>query len=128
MMPSKALLDHCRNPRNVGVLARIDERVTRATARSAECGDTLQLEVRLDQSRAIIAEARFKAYGCSATIAAGSFVTEWLAGRPASAAGDLTEDVISDALDLVPDEAHAAALAVRVVREAIDLGTRRAGS
>jgi nitrogen fixation NifU-like protein len=125
-MPSAQLLDHCRHPRNVGVLPVTDERVGQATERSAECGDVLQLYVKLDASRAIIVEARFKAYGCSATIAAGSFVTEWLAGRPAADVDDMTEESIRDALALSPDEAHAAALAARVVGRAVGHGTRRA--
>jgi nitrogen fixation NifU-like protein len=85
------------------------------------------MHVSLDATRAMIKGARFKAYGCSATIAAGSFATEWLAGRQVADVVDLTEAVITDALDLSPEEAHAAALAVRVARAAVTDGTQGAG-
>ena len=70
------LLDHFRNPRNVGELA---PPATTVEAANPVCGDILRLSVRFDGW--VVAEARYKTKGCAASIAAGSALTEWLAGK-----------------------------------------------
>jgi nitrogen fixation NifU-like protein len=76
---SDALLDHFRNPRNVGEL---DAPAITIEASNPACGDILRLSARVDNGA--IAEARFKARGCTASIAAGSALTVWLVGRTRS--------------------------------------------
>ncbi len=97
-----------------------DRSVGCAAERSAECGDTLQLQVKLDTRGVIVEQARFRAYGCSATIASGSFVTEWLIGRRLDEMTDITAALIVAALELSDEEAHGAVLAARVARTAVD--------
>ncbi len=70
-----ALLDHFQNPRNVGELA--PPAIT-VEASNPACGDILRLSARIENG--VVAEARFKVRGCTASIAAGSALTEWLAG------------------------------------------------
>src|ERR1700716_3916405 len=75
-MYSERLIDHFRNPRNVGELP--PPAVT-VEASNPVCGDILRISVRFDG--AAVAEARYKTRGCTASIAAGSALTEWLAGK-----------------------------------------------
>ena len=75
MYPER-LLDHFQNPRNVGELP--PPAVTVEVSNPA-CGDILRLSVRFEDGG--IAEARYKVRGCTASIAAGSALTEWLSGR-----------------------------------------------
>ena len=75
-MYSKLLLDHFRNPRNVGELPApaVTVEVTNPV-----CGDILRLSVRFEGE--VAAEARYKTRGCTASIAAGSALTEWIGGK-----------------------------------------------
>ena len=75
-MHSEALLEHFQNPRNVGQLA--PPAITIDVANPA-CGDILRLSVMFEAAR--VREARYKVRGCTASIAAGSVLTEWMQGR-----------------------------------------------
>src|SRR5258706_10835598 len=75
-MYSDRLLDHSQNPRNVGELP--PPAVTVEVTNPA-CGDILRISVRFEN--AAVAEARYKTRGCAASIAAGSALTEWMAGK-----------------------------------------------
>src|SRR3954464_3284946 len=75
MYPER-LLEHFQNPRNVGELPA--PAVTVEVSNPA-CGDILRLSVRFEDGRA--AEVRYKVRGCTASIAAGSALTEWIAGK-----------------------------------------------
>jgi nitrogen fixation NifU-like protein len=75
-MHSERLLDHFQNPRNVGELAAPAVKVD---VTNPACGDMLRLTVRFEEDR--VAEVRFKARGCTASIAAGSALTEWMLGK-----------------------------------------------
>ena len=111
-MYSETLLDHFQKPRNVGELA--------PPARTVEvsnpvCGDILRLSARVEEGR--IVEARYKTRGCTASIAAGSVLTELLAGKKLEEAGMLTAREVETALGGLSNESkHAAVLAVDAVR------------
>ena len=75
-MYPEALLDHFRNPRNVGEL---DAPAITIEASNPACGDILRLSARVENGA--IAEARFKVRGCTASIASASALTEWLIGK-----------------------------------------------
>lgn len=75
-MYPEALLDHFRNPRNVGEL---DAPAITIEASNPACGDILRLSARVENGA--IAETRFKVLGCTASIASGSALTEWLVGK-----------------------------------------------
>ncbi len=114
-MYSERLLDHFQHPRNTGELA--------APARTVEvtnpaCGDILRLSVRFEGEA--VAEARYQVRGCTASIAAGSALTEWLRGRTRAELAALEASAIEAALDGLPAASkHAAALCVDAVRAII---------
>lgn len=117
---SDVLLDHYRQPRNLGVLEGAD---AIAIVHDDVCGDVVRLAVRLETDSDVeggertIAEARFKAYGCAATIASASVLTELLTGSTLDEAGAITEVELTDALGgLPPRRVHAAVLGREVVR------------
>lgn len=108
---SPELIEHFSNPRNVGDLP--------APAVTVEvsnpiCGDILRLAVRLDNGT--VAEARYKARGCTASIAAGSALTELLIGRDKAALRSLTKDDVENAIGGLSNESkHVAALCLDAV-------------
>ena len=109
------LLDHFRNPRNVGDLPA--PAVTAEVSNPA-CGDTLRLSVRWEDGR--VADVGYRTRGCTAAIAAGSALTELLAGRSASDALAISTDDIERALGGLPAESkHAAVLCRDAVRAVV---------
>jgi nitrogen fixation NifU-like protein len=110
-MRSERLLDHFRNPRNAGELP---EPAIRVEVVNPACGDILRLSARLEEGR--IANAAFKARGCPASIAAGSALTEVMAGKSESELRAITATDIESALDgLAPESKHAAQLCVDAI-------------
>ena len=111
-MHSERLLDHFRNPRNIGQLPppAITVDVT-----NPACGDLLRLSARFENGK--IVEARFQVRGCTASIAAGSALSEWLTGKTRAELQGLTADMIELALGgLEPASKHAAVLCVDGVK------------
>jgi nitrogen fixation protein NifU and related proteins len=112
MYPER-LLDHFQNPRNVGELA--SPAVTVEVSNPA-CGDILRLSARFENGR--IAEARYKVRGCTASIAAGSALTEWLVGKRREELAGFHAAVIEDALGGLKSESkHAAVLCADGVKK-----------
>ena len=111
-MYSQRLLEHFQNPRNVGELA--PPAVTVEVANPA-CGDILRLSVRFEGD--IAAEARYKTRGCTASIAAGSALTECIAGKARAQLAQVKPDTVEEAVGgLEPESKHAAVLCVDAVR------------
>jgi NifU-like protein involved in Fe-S cluster formation len=115
---SEVLMDHFNSPRNSGVLEAPD-RIGRAGA--AGQGPYLTLYLKLDGQ--VIAAARFQTYGCGASIAAGSMLTEMVIGRSVADCLALTADQLSEALGgFPPDKLHCPIMAVTALRDALDQG------
>jgi nitrogen fixation NifU-like protein len=111
-MYSQRLLEHFQNPRNVGELA--PPAVTVEVANPV-CGDILRLSVRFEGQ--VAAEARYKTRGCTASIAAGSSLTEWIVGRSRAELAEIKPAMVEEAVGgLEPESKHAAALCVDGVR------------
>ncbi len=109
---SPELIEHFRNPRNVGELP--PPAVTVEVSNPA-CGDILRLSALIENGR--IAEARFKVRGCTASIASGSALTELLAGRDSAGLRKLTAADVDRAVGGLSNESkHAAALCLDAVR------------
>jgi nitrogen fixation NifU-like protein len=107
-MHSARLLEHFRNPRNVGHLP--PPAITIDVTNPA-CGDMLRLSARFDDGR--IVEARFQVRGCTASIAAASALSEWMTGKTRPELHALTAEIIEAALGgLEPASKHAAGLCV----------------
>lgn len=112
-MYSERLLDHFQNPRNVGDLA--PPAVTFEVSNPA-CGDILRLSVRFEGDR--VAEVRYKVRGCTASIAAGSALTEWLEGRSRNELALFRTSVVEEALGgLAAESKHAAVLCADAVKQ-----------
>jgi nitrogen fixation protein NifU and related proteins len=111
-MYSERLLDHFRNPRNVGELPA--PAVTVEVSNPA-CGDILRLSVRFELDRA--AAAAYKTRGCTASIAAGSALTEWMAGKTREELARIRAADIEEAVGgLSAESKHAAVLCADAVR------------
>ena len=106
------LLDHFQNPRNVGELE--PPAVTVETSNPA-CGDILRLSVLMRDG--VVAEARYKVRGCTASIAAGSALTEWLVGKSRAEMTAFQPVVVDDAVGgLRTESKHAAILCADALR------------
>jgi len=106
------LIEHFQNPRNVGELP--SPAVTVEVSNPA-CGDILRLCVQWQDGR--VAETRYKVRGCTASIAAGSALTEWLAGKTRAEVAAFDAAAIDEAVGgLPPASQHAAALCGDAVR------------
>ncbi|MDQ2950042.1 MAG: iron-sulfur cluster assembly scaffold protein [Acidobacteriota bacterium] len=111
-MYNEILLNHFKNPRNVGELP--PPAVTAEVSNPA-CGDILRLSVRFDDG--IVAAVQYKVRGCTASIAAGSALTEWMQGKTAAQLAGLKPDVIDHAVGgLIAESKHAAVLCVDGVK------------
>ena len=111
-MYSEAFLDHFKNPRNVGELP--PPAVTVEISNPA-CGDILRLSARFENGRA--AEVAYKVRGCTASIASGSALTQWMVGKSRAELAALTPAAIESAVGgLIPESKHAAVLCVDGVK------------
>ncbi len=105
MYPER-LLDHFKNPRNVGELG---PPAVVIEASNPACGDVLRLSVLFEGD--VVRDARYRVRGCTASIAAGSALTEWIVGKTRSELGGFDKAVIEEALDGLPSASkHAAQL------------------
>jgi nitrogen fixation NifU-like protein len=109
---SEALMDHFKNPRNVGELPA--PAVTVEISNPA-CGDILRLSARFEDG--LVAEVAYKVRGCTASIASGSALTEWMVGKSRAELAALTPAMIESAVGgLIPESKHAAVLCVDGVK------------
>ena len=91
---SEKMMDHFRNPRNVG---KIDNPDGTATVGSLACGDALQFQFKLGPDGKI-AEAKFQTFGCASAIASSSALTEMVIGKTLDEAKKITNQQIADYL------------------------------
>ncbi|MBL8211631.1 MAG: iron-sulfur cluster assembly scaffold protein [Bryobacterales bacterium] len=111
-MYSELLLEHFKNPRNVGEL---EDPAVRVTAENPICGDTLRLAVRWQEAR--VAEVRYKVRGCTASIAAGSALSEWMQGRTRAELQGLNAAAVEELVGGLSNESkHVAVLMVDGVK------------
>src|SRR5262249_19462833 len=114
---SAVTLDHYRNPRNVGEIAG-----SPAVAQVGDpaTGDVLRLSLLIRDGTVV--EARFKSFGCTAAIAAGSMATLLVTGKRLDAAERLTNLDVAEALGGLPEsKIHCSVLAEQAIREALRL-------
>ena len=111
-MYSERLIEHFRHPRNVGELA--PPAVTIEVSNPA-CGDILRLSARFEDGRAVA--VAYKTRGCTASIACGSALTEWMLGKTrAELAGIRPADIDEAVGGLNPESKHAAMLCADAVK------------
>lgn len=117
MRYSDAVLERIREPRCAGTLSSTDMNVGTGDAGSLERGTLIRVQVRVEGDR--IAEARFKAFGCSAAIASASFVAERLQGMRTAEARTLVPRTVVEELALPAERVHVADIAVEAAQAAI---------
>jgi nitrogen fixation protein NifU and related proteins len=111
------VLDHFRNPRNVG---RIEDADGKSTEGSPACGDMVSVYIKVDGETKTITDIKFESYGCASNIATGSIITELAKGRSIEEAKKITWKEASEALGGLPTiKAHCSVLAVEGLRGAI---------
>jgi nitrogen fixation NifU-like protein len=84
-----------------------------------ECGDVMKLQVQVDEATGIIADAKFKTFGCGSAIASSSLATEWLKGKTVDEALAIKNTDIVNELSLPPVKIHCSVLAEDAIKAAI---------
>lgn len=112
---SEKVMDHFSNPRNVGVIENADGV---GEVGNAKCGDIMKIYLKIENG--IIADVKFKTFGCGSAIASSSMATELIKGKPLSQALELTNKAVAEALDGLPaHKLHCSVLAEEAIRAAI---------
>jgi nitrogen fixation NifU-like protein len=116
MLYSTQVWDHFRQPRHAGEWPE-DAAVSTGTADTPGSKAVLRLQLRCRDRE--VEAARFLAYGCPSTIAAGSWLCDWLQGRRVEEAARLTAMEVAEALALPASRRHCAVLAVDALKAAL---------
>lgn len=121
-MYTKQVMDHFENPRNVGELADANGV---GEVGNAKCGDIMKMYLKIENG--IIADVRFKTYGCASAIATSSIATEMIKGQPIEKALELSNKAVVEALGgLPPHKIHCSVLAEQAIKAALaDYYTRQ---
>ncbi len=119
MAYSSKVLDHFKNPRNVGVLDKNKKNVGTGLVGAPECGDVMRLQIEVDEETGVIRDAKFKTFGCGSAIASSSLATEWLKGKTIEEALQIDNMDIVEELALPPVKIHCSVLAEDAIKAAI---------
>jgi len=119
MAYSDKVIDHFKNPRNVGTLDKEDKNVGTGLVGAPECGDVMRLQIEVDESTGVITNAKFKTFGCGSAIASSSLATEWLKGKTVNEAASIDNMDIVEELELPPVKIHCSVLAEDAIKSAI---------
>ena len=113
---SEKVMDHFRNPRNVGIIEDADGV---GEVGNAKCGDIMKMYLKIDHG--VISDVKFETFGCGSAIASSSMATELIKGKPVEDAMELTNKAVAEALDGLPAyKMHCSVLAEEAIRSAID--------
>ena len=115
---SAAARDHFVHPRHAGDLDADQPGVITVRAEVPTSGEILQLQLRVND-QGVIAETRFKAYGCGWLIACGSLLTERIAGLTLADAGRFRHHELVERLTVPPEKLHCAVLAETALQTAL---------
>ncbi|MCR5327275.1 MAG: Fe-S cluster assembly scaffold protein NifU [Saccharofermentans sp.] len=112
---SEKVMDHFRNPRNVGVL---EDANGVGTVGNAKCGDIMKMYLKIEDD--IVKDVKFETFGCGSAIASSSMATELIKGKPVEEARQLTNKAVAEALDGLPDyKMHCSVLAQEAIEAAL---------
>lgn len=112
---SEKVMDHFRNPRNVGVIEDADGV---GEVGNAKCGDIMKIYLKIRDG--VIEDVKFETFGCGSAIASSSMATEMIKGKPVSEAMALTNKAVAEALDgLPPHKLHCSVLAEEAIKAAL---------
>ena len=119
MAYSEKVLDHFKNPKNVGTLDKNSKNVGTGLVGAPECGDVMRLQIQVNDQSGIIEDAKFKTFGCGSAIASSSLATEWLKGKSIDEALSIDNMTIVEELALPPVKIHCSVLAEDAIKGAI---------
>ena len=115
MLYSEKVMDHFRNPRNVG---EIEDADGIGEVGNATCGDIMKVYLKIEDG--VISDAKFNTFGCGSAIATSSMATELIKGKSVEEALELSNKAVVEALDgLPPVKMHCSVLAEEAVKAAI---------
>jgi len=121
---SEKVMDHFRNPRNVGVIDNADGV---GEVGNPRCGDVMKITIKVADEK--IQDVKFQTLGCAAAIATSSMVTEMAKGMSVEEGMKITRQSIADSLEGLPvAKMHCSNLAADALHKAIeDYRQRRGG-
>ena len=120
---SEKVMEHFRNPRNVGV---IEDANGIGEVGNAKCGDIMKMYLKIEDY--IIQDVKFETFGCGSAIASSSMATELIKGKPVSEAMKLTNKAVAEALDGLPAyKMHCSVLAEEAIQSALEDYQNRTG-
>lgn len=111
-------MDHYENPRNVGTMDNDAAEVGTGIVGAPACGDVMRLQIEVKEG--VIADAKFKTYGCGSAIASSSLLTEWVKGKTIDEALEISNKAIAEELELPPVKIHCSVLAEDAIKAAIE--------
>jgi len=114
-MYSKKVIEHFKNPHNVG---KLDSADGIGTVGNRACGDVMKLYIKVKDGR--IVDVKFETMGCAAAIATSSIITDLAKGKTIEEALKITKDNIVEELEgLPPIKVHCSLLAIDALHAAI---------
>ena len=117
MIYTDKVMDHFRNPRNVG---EIEDANGVGEVGNAKCGDIMKIYLKVNDN-GIIEDVKFKTFGCGSAIASSSIATELIKGKHIDEAWELSNKAVAEALDgLPPVKMHCSVLAEEAIHKAIN--------
>ena len=112
---SEKVLDHYRNPRNVGSIENAD---AIGEAGSLACGDSLKIYLKIENN--IVTDAKFQTFGCGSAVASSSILTEMVIGKTLDEVKQITNKDIADELDgLPPEKMHCSVMGHEALEDAL---------
>ena len=116
-MYSEKVMDHFRNPRNVG---EIEEANGVGEVGNAKCGDIMKIYLKVENN--IIEDVKFKTYGCGSAIASSSMATELIKGKTLEEALAISKEAVANELGgLPPQKMHCSNLGADALIRPLEL-------